>query len=264
LGDDAPPAVRGFPLQTRLLIALPAINVITAVVAYGIARGGNADLGDLAIVTLIAAAVTATISFALTLLLSDSITEPIAELRAATGRVGDGRFDTRVRVTTTDETGELARAFNQMTAGLAQREQLREAFGTFVDPDLTERVLEEGTDLAGDEVEVSLLFMDIRDFTTYSEQAQPQDVVARLNDLYGVVVPAILRHRGHANKFIGDGLLAVFGAPNRLPDHADRAVGAGLEIARLVRERYKGDLRVGIGVNSGRVVVGTIGGGGAP
>jgi adenylate cyclase len=262
LGDDAPPAVSGFSVQTRLLLALPAINVITAVVAYGVARGGDADLGDLAIVTLIAAAVAATISLALTLLLSDSITEPIAELRAATGRVGAGEFEARVPVITTDETGELARSFNQMTAGLQQREQLREAFGTFVDPDLTERVLEEGTDLAGDEVEVSLLFMDIRGFTTYSEQAQPQEVVARLNDLYGEVVPAILRDGGHANKFIGDGLLAVFGAPNRLLDHADRAVAAGLDIARLVRERYQGELRVGIGINSGRVVVGTIGGGG--
>jgi adenylate cyclase len=75
-------------------------------------------------------------------------------------------------------------------------------------------------------------------------------------------VPAILRSGGHANKFIGDGLLAVFGAPNRLDDHADAAVAAGIEIARIVRERYEGELRVGVGINSGRVVVGTIGGGG--
>jgi class 3 adenylate cyclase len=149
-----------------------------------------------------------------------------------------------------------------MAAGLEQRERLRDAFGTFVDPDLTERVLEEGTDLAGEEVDVSLLFMDIRGFTTYSEKAEAQEVVARLNDLYGEVVPVILRHQGHANKFIGDGLLAVFGAPDRIPDHADRAVAAGLDIARLVRERYRGEMRVGIGVNTGRVVVGTIGGGG--
>jgi class 3 adenylate cyclase len=77
-----------------------------------------------------------------------------------------------------------------------------------------------------------------------------------------VVVPVILEHGGHANKFIGDGLLAVFGAPERFPDHADRAVAAALEIARCVRDRYGGELRVGVGVNSGTVVVGTIGGGG--
>src|SRR5206468_4426343 len=97
---------------------------------------------------------------------------------------------------------------------------------------------------------------------SYSEHAEARDVVARLNDLYGQVVPVILEHGGHANKFIGDGLLAVFGAPERLTDHADRAVAAALEIARIVNARYSGKLRVGIGVNSGHVVVGTIGGGG--
>jgi adenylate cyclase len=254
---------RGLPLRTRLLAALPAINVITGVVAVGITGiGHHLDLSDLGLAAVVSLGIAGTVSLALIVLLSASVTEPIDALHEATERVGRGDFLARVPVVTTDETGALARSFNQMAAGLEQREQLREAFGTFVDPDLTERVLEEGTDLAGDEVELSLLFMDIRGFTTYSERAEPREVVARLNDLYGEVVPVILRHGGHANKFIGDGLLAIFGAPNRLPDHADRAVAGGLEIARLVRDRYRGELRVGIGVNSGRVVVGTIGGGG--
>jgi class 3 adenylate cyclase len=123
-------------------------------------------------------------------------------------------------------------------------------------------VLREGTDLAGEEVELSVLFMDVRGFTSYSEHAEARDIVARLNDLYGQVVPVILAHGGHANKFIGDGLLAVFGAPERFTNHADRAVAAAIEIARLVNQRYSGELRVGIGVNSGHVVAGTIGGGG--
>jgi class 3 adenylate cyclase len=70
------------------------------------------------------------------------------------------------------------------------------------------------------------------------------------------------RHGGHANKFIGDGLLAVFGAPDRLADHAGRAVAAALELARLVEDRYAGRIAVGIGVNSGSVIAGTVGGGG--
>jgi adenylate cyclase len=253
----------GLPLRTRLLAALPAINVVTGVAAVGITGAGHGlDLSDLALAVVVSLTIAGTISLALTLLLSDSVTAPIEALHEATEQIGRGDFAARVPVVTTDETGSLARSFNQMGAGLEQRERLREAFGTYVDPELTERVLEEGTDLKGDELEVSLLFMDIRGFTTYSEQAEAREVVARLNDLYGEVVPVILRHGGHANKFIGDGLLAVFGAPGRLADHADRAVRAGLDIARLVRERYRGELRVGIGVNSGRVVVGTIGGGG--
>jgi adenylate cyclase len=102
----------------------------------------------------------------------------------------------------------------------------------------------------------------VRGFTAFAERAAAHDVVASLNQLYDAVVPVILRHGGHANKFIGDGLLAVFGAPERLADHAARAVAAAHEIARLVRQGHSGRLQVGVGVNSGRVVVGTVGGGG--
>jgi class 3 adenylate cyclase len=122
--------------------------------------------------------------------------------------------------------------------------------------------LEEGPDFEGEEVPVTVLFLDIRDFTAFAEQAKPKEVVALLNSFWELVVPILLRHRGHANKFIGDGLLGVFGAPERLPDHAERAVRAAQEIVGLVRERYRGEVGVGIGVNSGSVVAGTVGGGG--
>jgi adenylate cyclase len=261
--DEADLHAPGLSLRTRLLTALPAINVFTGVVAVGITGAGHdLTLADLGLAVLVSSAIAATLSLALTLLLADSVAAPIAALRDATERVGRGDLTARVPVVTTDETGDLTRSFNEMTTGLEQRERLREAFGAFVDPDLTQRVLDEGTDLAGEEVDLSLLFMDIRGFTTYSERAEARDVVARLNDLYEQVVPVILSYGGHANKFIGDGLLAVFGAPDRLPDHGDRAVAAGIEIAAVVRQRYEGELRVGIGINSGRVVVGTIGGGG--
>jgi class 3 adenylate cyclase len=107
-----------------------------------------------------------------------------------------------------------------------------------------------------------VLFLDIRDFTAFAEQAAANEVVARLNHFYERVVPALSRHGGHANKFVGDGLLAVFGTPEPLPDHADRAVAAALDIAGLVQRTYGDDLRIGIGVNSGPVLAGTIGGGG--
>ena len=254
---------RGLSLRTRLLVALPAINVVTGVVAVGITgQGHHLELSDLGLAVVVSAVIAGTICGALILLLAESVTAPINLLHLATERVGQGDFAVRVPIVTTDETGALACSFNEMAAGLEQRERLRDAFGAFVDPQLTDRVLEEGTDFAGEEVELSLLFMDIRGFTSYSERAEAHEVVARLNDLYGAVVPVVLRHGGHANKFIGDGLLAIFGAPDRLADHADRAVAAALEVAELVRDRYDGELRVGIGVNSGKVVVGTIGGGG--
>jgi adenylate cyclase len=262
LPEEAAPKPPGLSLRARLLAALPGINVVTAVVAYGLARGGEADLGDLAIVTLIAAAVATTVSLVLTLLLSDSITAPITELRAASARVGEGDFGVRVPVMTTDETGDLARSFNAMTAGLAERERIREAFGTYVDREVAEHILREGTSLAGEEVEVTMMFIDVRDFTGFAEQASATKVVATINRLFERAVPVIHDHNGHVDKFVGDGLLAVFGAPRRQEDHADQALAAALEIERVVAEEFAGELEIGIGLNSGTVVAGNVGGAG--
>ena len=250
------------PLQTRLLVALPVVSLITGIAVGGFSADDSADLGNFGLALLGATVATALVASWLIVFLSASITVPIGLLRDAARRVGEGDFSARVPVASSDETAELWQAFNEMVTGLGERERLREAFGTFVDPQLAERIEREGTDLAGEEVEVSILFMDIRGFTSYSEKVRVQEAVARLNDVYGRVVPIITSHGGHANKFIGDGLLAVFGAPARLDDHAGCAVAASLEIADTVREAYGGDLRVGVGVNSGLVMSGTIGGGG--
>src|SRR3954468_17557335 len=145
-----------------------------------------------------------------------------------------------------------------MVAGLEEREKLRDAFGSYVDPELADRILDEGHVLEGEDVDVSVLFLDIRSFTAFAEQTPAREVVRRLNAFYEGVVPVLVEHGGHANKFIGDGLLGVFGAPERRDDHADRAVAAALDIAQL---DHKG-LRIGIGINSGTVLAGTIGGGG--
>jgi adenylate cyclase len=206
--------------------------------------------------------VTAAFSVWLSLVLGDAVSRPIIDLRNATRRVGAGDLGVRVPVVSTDETGELAAAFNAMVTGLRERDRLHEAFGVFVDPVLTDRVLAEGTDLRGEEVEASIVFLDVRGFTEFAEHAAPGEVVARLNQLYEAVVPVIEGQGGHANKFVGDGLLAVFGAPDHHADHAARALEAACEIAQLVSDGAAGELRVGLGVNSGRVVVGTIGGGG--
>jgi adenylate cyclase len=262
LSDETEIEAIRLPLRLRLLTALPALNVVTGVLVVGFVEGGHPGLGALGIAVGVSAAVALTVSFAFTVLLADSVAAPIHRLERATARVGEGDLTTRVPVSAADETGTLTHAFNRMTAGLEERERIREAFGAFVDPDLAERVAREGTDLRGEELEVSILFMDVRGFTSFSESAPAREVVSRLNALYEIVVPVILRQGGHANKFIGDGLLAVFGAPERHPDHADRAVAAAVEIAERVQDAFADELRVGLGVNSGSVVVGTIGGGG--
>jgi class 3 adenylate cyclase len=261
LPDGADLGERSVPLRSKLLIALPVINVVTGVVVAGLASD-DPSLRALGIGVLVALIVAFTLSFELSALLARSVVEPIQDLRAGTERVTAGDLRVRVPVLGTDETGRLAESFNQMVAGLEERERLREAFGAFVDPQLAERVLEEGTVIEGEEVEVTVLFVDIREFTAFAERASATEVVTELNSFYELVVPVLVRHGGHANKFIGDGLLGVFGAPEHLVDHADRGVAAAIEIAEVVRAAYGGRLRIGIGVNSGPVVAGTIGGGG--
>ena len=162
-----------------------------------------------------------------------------------------------------DDLGALSASFNRMQAGLAERQRLQAAFGTYVDPSLAARLLEQGDDVfTGERREVTVMFIDIRDFTPFAEANTAEDTVARLNALFEIVVPAVVDAGGHVNKFLGDGALAVFGAPNDLADHADAAVSAAVLIHRLVAERFGGELRIGIGINTGVVIAGTIGGGG--
>jgi class 3 adenylate cyclase len=245
----------------KLLGSLPLINVITGVtVAALTADGGGASA--LGLNVLIALAVAFTISFELTVLLSRSILRPIGDLEAATERIRQGRFDEHVPVTTSDEFGELSSAFNQMVDGLAERERLREAFGAYLDEEVARHIISSDYDPKGAEVEVSLVFCDVQDFTRAAAEASAPDIVARLNELFEVVVPIVSRHRGHVDQFLGDGVLAVFGAPERIPDHADRAVQCAVELARTVNSRRPGGFQIGIGVNTGKVVAGAIGGAG--
>jgi adenylate cyclase len=267
INRELPPQLRtghqAVSLRVRLLATIPMINIITGflVAALTSEDSGTANLGA---DVLIALGVASTIALELTLLLTKSILRPVADLHRATHLVAEGRYnEVQVPVTTGDELGELAASFNDMVDGLREREQIREAFGTYLDRDVAEYILSEGFSEEGVDIEVSILFCDVRDFTEFSADASPQEVVAALNRLFEVIVPVIANEGGHVDKFEGDGLMAVFGAPEPFADHADRAVRAACAIARRVNhDGEAGDLRVGVGVNSGRVVAGSIGGGG--
>jgi adenylate cyclase len=188
---------------------------------------------------------------------------PIRDLAEGTERVAAGDYSQRLPVVQDDDLGALAASFNRMQAGLAERQRLQAAFGTYVDPALATRLLEQGDDVfTGERREVTVMFVDIRDFTPFAEANSAEDTVARLNALFEIVVPAVVGVGGHVNKFLGDGALAVFGAPNDLADHAGAAVSAAVLIDRLIAERFDDELRIGIGINTGVVIAGTIGGGG--
>jgi adenylate cyclase len=238
------------------------MNLAAGTVLAGIFAGSKGTLGDFMLGVLGAVVVTLTISIWLIAFISDSVASSMSDLREGARRIGEGEFGNKIPVASTDETGELAQSFNEMATGLAERERIRRAFGTYVDRDVAEHILREGTSLAGEEVEVTMLFLDIRGFTTFAERLSASDVVATLNRLFERIVPIIHEHSGHVDKYVGDGLLAVFGAPRRQEDHADQALDAALEIAQAVENEFGEGLAVGIGLNSGPVVAGNVGGAG--
>jgi adenylate cyclase len=250
----------GLAVRKRLALSLFSFTAMTGLVVGAFVTDGGGT-GMLATAVVGSLAVGLVLAMELTMLFSRAITQPIAHLRGALSRVQQGDFDVRVPVLSSDELGELSNAFNRMAQGLAERERIREAFGTYLDKDVAGFILSGSVPDEGVEADVSIMFCDVPNFTPFAERATASQIVSTLNALFEQLVPVIGRHGGHVDKFIGDGLLAVFGAPAGFADHADRALAAGLEIVQALGQRG-GELRVCIGINSGRVVAGSIGGGG--
>jgi class 3 adenylate cyclase len=262
LPEDFGAGRAGVSLRWKLLGALPLINVITGVVVSGLSTNGRQGLAGLGVSVLAAVIVAFTLSLELTVLVSRSVLSPVRDLIRATERVKAGDLSASVPVTSGDELGALASGFNSMMHGLAERQALHDAFSSYVDPQLATRVLAEGARIPGEEVDVTVIFVDLRGFTSYAERAEAREVVAYVNEYLELTVPTLTRHGCHVNKFVGDGVLGVFGAPVHLDDHADRAVAAASELALAVERHFGQRLGIGVGINSGRVLAGTIGGGG--
>jgi PAS domain S-box-containing protein len=142
------------------------------------------------------------------------------------------------------------------------RRHMERTLGAYLDPDVAGQILNDGVVPAAAEQEVTILFLDIRDFTALAEGIEPQKVMDKLNHFFELAVPLITEHGGQVDKFVGDGLLAVFGMPGSREAHADDALRAALEIDRRMSTELPGQFEIGIGLHTGRVLVGNVGGGG--
>jgi adenylate cyclase len=243
--DGRPPGAFGVMLQTRTLDAKLIETVWTLLPVFG--------LGLVLIVVL-------------GIVLAARIDRPVAQLVNASNHVAQGNLQVRVPVKRRDELGVLADRFNGMVDGLRQLIFVKELFGRFVSPEVSERLLAGQIELGGEQRTVTVLFSDLREFTRLSEQHSAASIVDLLNEYYRAVVAAARRHGGIVNKFGGDSTLIVFGAPLDMPDHADRALATALEIrealAQLNAHRTKEGwelLTQGIGISTGVVVAGQVG-----
>ena len=167
---------------------------------------------------------------------------------------------------TRDELEWLASGFNQMVEGLQERDRLRSTFGKYMTESVLQHLLAGKIALGGDTLTVTVLFTDIRSFTTLSEHMNAQALVSLLNEYFTEMVGIIMRHGGAVDKYIGDAIMAVFGAPVPGPEDARNAVRAAVEMRQALErlndrlaERGAQKLQTGIGIHTGEVVAGNIG-----
>lgn len=202
-------------------------------------------------------------------------TRPIAKLVELTRAYGERRFDARSDVKTGDELQALGGSLESMAGNLEASEREIERRTTAVTnlsrylPGEVATAIAEGKaklSLGGERRAISVLFADVVSFTTFAEGAPPERVVAFLNELFSVLTEVVFRHGGTVDKFVGDCIMAFFGAPTAAKDHAARALAAAEDMHRFVeanapawKEAYGVDVKLGIGVNSGEALVGNLG-----
>ncbi len=169
-------------------------------------------------------------------------------------------------IRTGDELEDLARGFNTMVDGLKERDKLRSTFGKYMTASVMDHLLAGKVSLGGESLRVTVMFTDIRSFTTISERMDPQQLVALLNEYFTEMVGIVMQEDGVVDKYIGDAIMAVFGAPVPRPDDAVNAVRAAVRMRQALRvlnrsleERRLPTLRTGIGIHTGTVVAGNIG-----
>lgn len=208
------------------------------------------------------------VALGLGLVLARRVTDPVSALTRGVARVAAGDLSQPLPVRSADEVGQLTRAFNAMLEGLRQRDFIRDTFGRYVSPEVARTVLEspEGLRLGGEKRDVTILMSDLRGYTRLAEAGDPTVVVQVLNGYLGRMTDIVIEHGGTIDEFIGDAILAIFGAPLPHADHAERAAACAIAM-QLAMEGVNRDhaarglprLEMGIGLNTGEAVVGNIG-----
>ncbi len=254
--------LRGASVGDRMVIfwglgtAVPLVGLmISAIIAL---VGSGTSLTKLAVVVLVIGGAVLIFGLLVTVLNARSVVAPVLSVRDALLDVERGDFERRVPIYDGTELGLLQSGFNQMVTGLREREHLRDLFGRHVGEDVARAAAAGEVELGGESRVATVLFVDLVGSTTYAAEHSPADVVAVLNRFFAVVVDEVDRHHGLVNKFIGDAVLAIFGAPVELPDHA----GAALAAARAMAVRLAAEvpeIGAGIGVATGEVVAGNVG-----
>lgn len=207
-----------------------------------------------------------TVAFIIVYLFSRTLTLPIVELLHAARKIEQGDYTVQIKPTTRDEIGSLTKAFMEMVHGLRERQKIKEEFGKFVNPEIAERAIQGSLRLGGEKKHCTVLFTDIRGFTQFSESRQPEEVVDFLNRYFTAMVDSVTVTDGVVDKFIGDAIMAHWGALLPQKDEAKRAVNSALLMRQSLIDLNHSfalegipHINFGLGINTGPVIAGQVG-----
>ncbi|MFJ1767300.1 adenylate/guanylate cyclase domain-containing protein [Amycolatopsis sp. NPDC088138] len=229
--------------------------VVTAVLAW---VRGDVSTTKLAVSVIALGLVVLCFGLLVTVFTARAVVNPIRSVQDALARVRAGDFGGEIPVYDGTELGLLQAGFNGMAAGLRERERMRDLFGRHVGREVAVEAMRTSAELGGTVRTVSVLFVDVVGSTALAASRPPEEVVGLLNRFFAVVVDEVDRHHGLVNKFVGDAVLAIFGAPTPLDDHATCALAAGRAIAARLAAEVP-DCPAGIGVATGDAVAGNVG-----
>ncbi|OGQ57223.1 MAG: hypothetical protein A3J24_07465, partial [Deltaproteobacteria bacterium RIFCSPLOWO2_02_FULL_53_8] len=224
----------------------------------------NQALGRLALIAALAIAAVMLLS----LPLASRLIEPALGLLKGTKEIAMGNFDYRIAHARRDEIGALIDSFNNMAIELKKKEILKGAFSRYVNPHIAEEILKapEAVRLGGERSDVTVFFTDIRGFTKLSRERPPEEVVEALNLYFTLITEVVFYFNGTVDKFIGDAVMNLFGAPVKDDRHLEQGVKAALAVSEAVtriNQIRKGRglyaLEIGVGLNSGPAIVGNMG-----
>lgn len=209
------------------------------------------------------------------ILLARRITSPLVQLSRFATDIAQRKFDARVHIHTSDELAVVGEAMSQAAADLENSEhrireelEIRSDLGRYLPAELVDKVVrrEQDMELGGVRQEITVMFADVVEFTPLAEKLPPEQVVQILNELFTIVTEIVFRHRGTVDKFVGDCVMALWGAPTQIEDHATLALEAAEEIVSWLEagnetweKKYGVTVRIAIGINSGEAVVGNVG-----
>lgn len=250
-----PLPVLGMTIYTRIL-ALHAADAVTRI------RLMTSLAGEIAFITIDALVICLVLAY----FLSKSISAPLEQIKNAIEEIENNNLDARVEIVSNDELGEVAEGFNRMITSMRENQSLKDSFGKFVSREIRDEIMAGKTSLDGEMKRVTLLFSDLRNFTSLVEQNHPKHVVTIMNQYFNEMTQAVKENKGLILQYVGDEIEAVFGAPIGFDDHPDMAVKAALEMRRrldalnmrLEQQGFR-QLAHGIGIHSGAVLAGNIG-----